>query len=56
LTAETHFPPEADVTVTTDQLSEAGREEVLAFLAERPVHTVLMAGFTVRRRFSKLYL
>ncbi|MCA1567647.1 MAG: GNAT family N-acetyltransferase [Acidobacteria bacterium] len=43
--AETHFLPEADVAVTTDQLSKAEREEVLAFLAERPVHTVVMAGW-----------
>lgn len=41
---QTPFLPEADVTVTTDQLAESEREEVLAFLAENPVHTVCLAG------------
>lgn len=42
--AETPYLPEADVTVHTDRLSEDEREEVLAFLQENPVHTVVMAG------------
>ena len=41
---ETPFLPEAVVTVTTDQLTEDEREEVLAFLSENPVHTVCLAG------------
>ena len=41
---ETQYLPEADVTVTVDQLTEGERNEVLAFLAERPVHTICMAG------------
>ena len=38
------FLPEAGLPLTTGELAEAEREEVLAFLAERPVHTVCMAG------------
>ncbi|HWS85505.1 MAG TPA: GNAT family N-acetyltransferase [Pyrinomonadaceae bacterium] len=38
------FLPEAGLPLTTAELSEAEREEVLAFLSERPVHTVCMAG------------
>ena len=40
----TQFLPEAEVGVTTGALEEREREEVLAFLAERPFHTVCMAG------------
>ena len=43
--AETPFLPEANVTVETQELTEGDRNEVLAFLAERPVHTVCLAGF-----------
>lgn len=43
--AETPYLPEADVTVNIIELSEDDRNEVLAFLAERPTHTVCLAGF-----------
>jgi predicted GNAT family acetyltransferase len=43
--AETPYLPEANVTVTVMELTEEERNEVLAFLAERPVHTVCIAGF-----------
>ena len=43
--AETPYLPEADVTVDVIELAEDDRNEVLAFLAERPVHTVCIAGF-----------
>ena len=43
--AETPYLPEADVTVDVIELTEDDRNEVLAFLAERPVHTVCIAGF-----------
>src|SRR3954447_23217732 len=43
--AETPYLPEADVTVTVIELTEDDRNEVLAFLAERPIHTVCIAGF-----------
>ena len=43
--AETPYLPEADVTVDVIELMEDDRNEVLAFLAERPVHTVCLAGF-----------
>src|SRR5882672_4753497 len=43
--AETPYLPEADVTVDVIELMEDDRNEVLAFLAERPVHTVCIAGF-----------
>jgi predicted GNAT family acetyltransferase len=40
----TQFLPDAKVGVTTSALEECEREEVLAFLAERPLYTVCMAG------------
>jgi predicted GNAT family acetyltransferase len=43
--AETQYLPEACVTVTTNELTEEDRNEVLAFLAERPTQTVCLAGF-----------
>jgi predicted GNAT family acetyltransferase len=43
--AGSQFLPEPALTVTTGELTEADREEVLGFLAERPVHTVCLAGF-----------
>ena len=43
--AETPYLLEADVTVDVIELTEDDRNEVLAFLAERPVHTVCIAGF-----------
>lgn len=43
--AETPFLPEVDVAVMTERLTEEEREEVLGFLSENPVHTVVMAGF-----------
>jgi hypothetical protein len=36
----TPFLPEAMVSVETSELSDAERNEVIAFLAERPVETV----------------
>jgi ribosomal protein S18 acetylase RimI-like enzyme len=41
----TPYLPEPDVTVSIVELTEADRNEVLAFLAEKPIHTVCMAGF-----------
>jgi predicted GNAT family acetyltransferase len=41
---QTQFLPEVAEEVNTYALSEDEREEVLAFLAERAVHTVCMAG------------
>ena len=43
--AETAYLPEAEVTVTITELTDEERNEVLAFLAERPIHTVCLAGF-----------
>lgn len=40
----TQFLPAAEVGVETYALGEDERAEVLSFLAERPVHTVCMAG------------
>jgi ribosomal protein S18 acetylase RimI-like enzyme len=42
--AEAPFLPEANVTVTINNSTDAEREEVLAFLSENPVHTVVMAS------------
>jgi predicted GNAT family acetyltransferase len=41
---QTQFLPEVSEEVSTYALAEDEREEVLAFLAERAVHTVCMAG------------
>jgi uncharacterized protein len=43
--AGSQFLPEPALPLTTGELAEAEREEVLCFLAERPVHTVCLAGF-----------
>ncbi len=42
--ADSQYLPEANVTVNLIELTEDDRNEVLAFLAERPVHTVCIAG------------
>ena len=42
--AETHLLPLANVTVFTEPLTNQEQTEVIAFLAERPLHTVCMAG------------
>jgi predicted GNAT family acetyltransferase len=42
---ETQYLPIAEVTVSVFPLTNADENEVLAFLAERPIHTVCMAGF-----------
>lgn len=42
---ETPYLPQAEVTVNTTELTEDDKNEVLAFLAERPVQTVCLAGF-----------
>ena len=41
----TQFLPEAMVSVETTELVDADRNEVTAFLGERPVETVCLAGF-----------
>jgi predicted GNAT family acetyltransferase len=43
--AETPYLPEADITVSLTELTEDERNEVLAFLGERPIHTVCLVGF-----------
>jgi uncharacterized protein len=43
--AETPLLPLASVTVFTELLTSQEETEVIAFLAERPLHTVCMAGF-----------
>jgi predicted GNAT family acetyltransferase len=43
--AETPYLPEANLGVEVTELTEEDRNEVLAFLAERPIHTVCLAGF-----------
>ena len=42
---ETQYLPEADVSVAVTPLTVKEHNEVIAFLAERPVHNVVMAGF-----------
>jgi GNAT superfamily N-acetyltransferase len=43
--AEIPYLPEADVAVAVFELTEDDRNEVFAFLSERPVQTVTIAGF-----------
>jgi len=43
--AETQLLPLANVSVFTEPLTNHDQTEVIAFLAERPLHTVCMAGF-----------
>src|SRR6476619_1588646 len=43
--AETPYLPEANVTVNLIELTEEDSNEVLAFLSERPIHTVCLVGF-----------
>lgn len=50
--ADTPYIPEADVTVNVFELKEDDRNEVLAFLAEQPVHTVCIAGLIRDNGFS----
>jgi predicted GNAT family acetyltransferase len=42
---ETQYLPTAEVSVSVAQLTNQDRNEVLSFLAERPIHTVCMVGF-----------
>lgn len=42
---ETQYLPTAEVTVSVAELTNQDRNEVLTFLAERPIHTVCMVGF-----------
>ena len=42
--AASQYLPEAESSVAVAELAARDREEVLGFLAERPVHTVTMAG------------
>lgn len=41
----TQYLPAADIDVWVEPLVEQSRNEVLAFLEERPIHTVCMIGF-----------
>lgn len=41
---ETQYLPAASVSVVTEPLAAKEQTEVIAFLAERPLHTVFMAG------------
>lgn len=42
---ENQYLPTAEVSVSTELLTNKARNETLAFLAERAVHTVILAGF-----------
>lgn len=42
--SESQYLPQAESSVAVVELVERDREEVLGFLAERPIHTVAMAG------------
>ena len=41
---ETAYLPPPDVTLTVSELTEAETNEVVGFLAERPIHTIIMMG------------
>ncbi|HEV7396179.1 MAG TPA: GNAT family N-acetyltransferase [Pyrinomonadaceae bacterium] len=42
---ENQFLPKAKVSVSVETLTQKNENEVLAFLTERPIHTVCMVGF-----------
>ena len=42
---ETAYLPLPDVTLRASELSQADKNEVIGFLSERPVHTVVMTSF-----------
>ena len=42
---ETAYLPQPDVILSVNELLETETNEVLAFLSERPIHTVCMTGF-----------
>jgi ribosomal protein S18 acetylase RimI-like enzyme len=44
ITAENYVLPAPDVTLNVSELTKAEENEVMAFLAERPIHTVCMVG------------
>jgi uncharacterized protein len=41
---ESAYFPQPDVTLSVSELAESETNEVLAFLSERPIHTVIMRG------------
>lgn len=41
---DTAYLPLPDVTLNVRELAEADKKEVVGFLSERPIHTVIMAG------------
>ena len=41
---ETAYLPQPNLTLTVNELTEAETNEVIAFLSERPIHTVIMMG------------
>lgn len=43
--SDDQFLPTADVSVYIERLTDCERNETLAFLAERGIHTVILAGF-----------
>lgn len=42
---ETAYLPQPNLTLSVSELTEKETNEVLAFLSERPIHTVIMMGF-----------
>jgi ribosomal protein S18 acetylase RimI-like enzyme len=43
--ADSPYLPQVELAATTEELQPEDRLEVLSFLAERPLHTVVLAGF-----------
>jgi hypothetical protein len=41
---DTVYLPQSDLTLTVNELTEAETNEVIGFLSERPIHTVIMMG------------
>lgn len=52
---ESQYLPTAEVSVSVEPLTEENRNEVLAFLAERPIHTVCMVGFIRDNGLESVY-
>lgn len=54
--SESQYLPQAESPVAVVELAERDREEVLGFLAERPIHTVAMAGLIRGNGTARAYL
>jgi ribosomal protein S18 acetylase RimI-like enzyme len=52
---ETSYLPQPDVTLTVNELTETETNEVVGFLLERPIHTIIMMGLIRDNGLSSEY-